>query len=67
MTKKNKLEIFYGYLLHHRGKVETDLIGEESARNKIIKLVNEARLNEIDHLVDVVEDIMHDRKPGSRS
>jgi hypothetical protein len=53
----DRLDFFEGYIKHHRDYIIKDLASLDSKNNDLIKLINEARLSEMDHLLDVIEDI----------
>lgn len=54
-TTIDRLDYFEGYIKHHRYCIIKDLSNIDS--NQIVKLINETRLSEMDHLLDVIEDI----------
>jgi hypothetical protein len=51
----DRLDFFEGYVKHHRDCIIKDLSKFDS--NEIRKLINETRLSEMDHMLDVIEDI----------
>jgi hypothetical protein len=55
-TTIDRLDFFEGYVKHHRDCIIKDLSNIDLS-NEIIKLINETRLMEMDHLLDVIEDI----------
>jgi succinate dehydrogenase flavin-adding protein (antitoxin of CptAB toxin-antitoxin module) len=57
MIEIDRLDFFEGYIKNHRDHIIKDLTSLDSKDNEILKLINEARLSEMDHLLDVIEDI----------
>lgn len=55
--KIDRLDFFEGYIIKHRDNIIKDLASEESKNNHIIKLINEVRLTEMDHLLECIEDM----------
>lgn len=53
----DRLDYLAGYIQLHRDHIIKDLTSNDSKRNECIQLINEARLVEMDHLLQVIEDI----------
>ncbi len=60
-TTTDRLDFFEGYVKHHRDCIIKDLSKFDS--NEIIQLINETRLSEMDHMLDVIEDINQKTMP----
>lgn len=57
MIEMDRLDYLAGYIQLHRDHIIKDLTSNDSKRNECIQLINEARLVEMDHLLQVIEDI----------
>jgi len=62
----DRLDFFEGYIKQHRDHIIKDLASLDSKNNELIKLINETRLAEMDHILDCIDDINNKTLGGRR-